>query len=173
MPDTSNIDENPAEQSTGQVPADKAPADKPSRWSAVGVLAVVFAAILVSQTLLRREPPVEDQLAEIQQREPVGEVTLAFDRGEGEGAEEISVVLYPEMTVLSATRAAVDDWGGALVVHETGQNAFVVSLGGLENEGRTGRNWEYFVNGDRAVVSAGVRELAAGDRILWKFKLAE
>lgn len=150
--------------STQQNEPDGAAAEKPSRWSAAGVLAVVFLAIVFSQTVLRREPPQEDAPP----AEPVGAVTLAIDPGEGQ-ANERTLDLLPGMTALEALESAPEDWRGPVDRTNSGINAFVEAIGGVENEGPGGRNWQYYVNGERAAVGAGARRLADGDRVLWKF----
>lgn len=160
MPDTSD---EPQADHVGEPPETE---PKASRWAAPMVLAVVLGAIVVSQTLLNRGParPLgapPDPAAE-------GVVLLAIDTGEGEPASG-AVAWQDGMSVLDALERAPLGWPGPIDYRGAGANAFVTQIKGIANEGAGGRNWEYTVNGERGEVSAGVREVAAGDRILWKF----
>jgi hypothetical protein len=67
------------------------------------------------------------------------------------------------LTVAEATTAAVDtEWQGE------GEMALLTSLKGRPNEGASGLNWQFEVNGKYATRSAGAVELRPGDSVLWK-----
>ena len=50
-----------------------------------------------------------------------------------------------------------------------GKLTFLYELDSIANQGN-GRNWIYYVNGQRATIGIGARILQPGDRVLWKFE---
>ncbi len=54
-----------------------------------------------------------------------------------------------------------------------GEMTLLTRLGENPNEGVNGRNWTYFVNGERADRSLASFELRPGDRVLWTFAAEE
>ncbi len=50
-----------------------------------------------------------------------------------------------------------------------GETGFIESIDGLKNQGFSGRNWKYEVNGKYAETSFCLHPLEPGDRLLWKF----
>ena len=136
----------------------------PTRWLAVIVLAVVLLAIAFSQTALRRGDQADDRPAPANPQ--TGKLVYVELRDDSETG------VYPTdwvegMTALAALEAAV----GGDAVERTGEGgqAFVNAIRSKENEGAGGRNWQYFVNGERATVSAGAQPVSPGDRVLWSF----
>lgn len=99
-------------------------------------------------------------------------VVLKMEQG-GDRAAPLLLLHHPGMTVLDAMASAarIDSrWRFEHVGQ--GEGAFLTALGGVANEGAGqggSRNWQYEVNNQRATVSFGAYELAAGDRVLWKF----
>lgn len=136
----------------------------------VMLLAVVLGAIVISQTLLRRPPPGGGPGP----ADPAeaGVVVLAIDRGDGPPSEG-AVAWREGLTALGALELAPMGWPGEVRRRGEGAQAFVDAIGGLENEGAGGRNWQYWVNDERAEVSAGAKVLQKGDRVLWAFAPAE
>ncbi len=47
------------------------------------------------------------------------------------------------------------------------ESAFVSSIGGIENEGKSGDNWVYRVNDELGNQGCGVCDVKKGDHILW------
>lgn len=140
-----------------------------SGLSVVALLAVVLSAIVVSQTLLRRDPPGDPP-----RREPVAEgvVLLVVDRGDGRPIEH-TVEWRRGLTAFDALVSAPMNRPGAVETTGSGKDVFVRSIGGLAGEGPGGRNWIVSVNGERSRVGAGWRLLAKGDRVLWRFAAPE
>ncbi|MEM8865483.1 MAG: DUF4430 domain-containing protein [Planctomycetota bacterium] len=156
-------------RATDHEPNAAEPSGKPSGWASVGVLAVVLSAILLSQTVLRRDPPAQPEAntpAPPQAGDPV--VTVVIDPVDTP-ATELDLTFTPEMTVLDALESASQS--AEMTIERTGEgpNAFVHAIGDAGNEGAEGRNWQYYINGERGEVGAGVHTLAEGDRLLWKF----
>lgn len=95
-------------------------------------------------------------------------VTLV--REEARDTATIIVVHRRDMTVLDAmTLAASADANWQFSYQGSGAAAFLTELGGRNNQGAAGLNWQYEVNGQRADVSFGICPLEPGDRVLWKF----
>ncbi len=139
--------------------------DRPTagmRWKAPIVLGVVMFAVAVSNTLLRRDPSPKPP--------PAGQRTkitiLVGPHDYARDADDYQVDWRQGLTVFAALETAV----GGEQVDRTGQgvNTFVNSINQLENEGPGGRNWQYYINGERGQVSAGVETVQPGDRILWE-----
>ncbi|MEM6798656.1 MAG: DUF4430 domain-containing protein [Planctomycetota bacterium] len=151
MPDTS-LPNAPPEDTT----------EKPPRWYPVAVLATVFGAIFISQTLLSGGDDAPQQAPP--EAAGAGAVSLEIDFDNGKNPTETKIAWSDGLTVLQAVEQAskVDRTGD-------GDLAFINAIDGLANEGAGGRNWQYYVEGQRGEVSAGARRLEQGDRVLWKF----
>ncbi len=84
-------------------------------------------------------------------------------------ADPIQIDWQPEMTLLRATLEAgiqseawQSKWQGA------GEMALLVELGGLANEGASGLNWQFDLNGEYGKQGAGQTVLKPGDSVLWR-----
>lgn len=51
-----------------------------------------------------------------------------------------------------------------------GETAFLQSIAGQKNGAASGRNWIFYVNGERADRSFGAQKLEVGDAVLWRFE---
>ncbi len=83
--------------------------------------------------------------------------------------QEFQVPCPASSTVLSIMRSVP---AGALefeMIGESGGTAFIVSIGGVENEKSLGDNWVYRVNGQLGDKSAGLFQVQPGDTIEWSF----
>lgn len=49
----------------------------------------------------------------------------------------------------------------------SGEFAFLTEIEGVKNEGASGKNWVYKVDGERAKVGMGSMKLTAGNQVLW------
>lgn len=79
-----------------------------------------------------------------------------------------------EMTVLDAMRAVEQaDHAWKFAYQGTGVSTFLVSIADQENEGASGRNWQYEINGKHAQRGIGTQTLEPGDQVLWKFATYE
>lgn len=91
-----------------------------------------------------------------------GTVTLHFHLPDAEPTEA-QIPWSAGLTVAEATTEAVDtEWQGE------GEMALLTSLKGRPNEGASGLNWQFEVNGKYATSSAGAVRLQPGDSVLWK-----
>jgi Domain of unknown function (DUF4430) len=50
-----------------------------------------------------------------------------------------------------------------------GEFAFLHEIEGVKNEGASGKNWTYQVDGQRAKVGMGSMKLKVGNHVLWRF----
>ncbi|MEM9186007.1 MAG: DUF4430 domain-containing protein [Planctomycetota bacterium] len=97
-----------------------------------------------------------------------GSVSLTIDFGEGRRDEIPGVPWSEGQTVVDAMKLA--RLAGQPLEFQyisSGETGFLTSIGGVENEGVGGRNWQYEVNGERAQVSFCVQPLQPGDGVLW------
>lgn len=99
----------------------------------------------------------------------VGSVALKIDFGSEKASIETDVVCSPETTVLGVLDRAQNMDELKFAYRGSGETAFVTAIGGVENEGVSGKNWIYRVNGETGDRSAGVYQLDPGDRVLWSF----
>lgn len=99
----------------------------------------------------------------------VGSVALTIDFGSEKESIETDVVCSPQTTVLEVLERAQNMDELKFTHRGSGETAFVTAIGGLENEGAAGKNWIYRVNGETGDRSAGVYQLAPGDRVSWSF----
>lgn len=161
MREISPDDRGPASEGDSEAP----PA---SRWHAPLVLAVVLIAIVVSQTFLSREAPPERAEQDSQQAATGKNVVLMIEGGEADDEQTVLNSAWRRgMTVLDALEGALDK--GKVDRSGEGEQAFVHAIAGQTNEGADGRNWQYYVNGERGRVSAGAKIIEPNDRVLWKF----
>lgn len=97
-------------------------------------------------------------------------VTVVIDYSDGVEKHFTAIEWKKGFTVLDAMGAAKAHPRGIRFEHRgDGATALLTAIDDLKNEGQ-GRNWIYRVNGKLADTSFGVRELAAGDSVLWKFE---
>ena len=81
-----------------------------------------------------------------------------------------SIAFTEGMTVLDALNAAAKHSRPLKFKHTgSGEFAFLTEMDGLKNEGASGKNWTYKVDGERAKVGMGSMKLRAGSQVLWIF----
>ena len=59
--------------------------------------------------------------------------------------------------------------GIKMATRGSGPTAFLTSIDGLENQGASGKNWIYRINGELGTKSFALIKPKRGDRVLWKF----
>ena len=98
-------------------------------------------------------------------------VGLVIDFGNGFEMHYTHLAWADDLTVLAAMQAAAQHAHKLQFTHRgKGETAYLTAIGGQENEGGSGSNWIFYVNGERADRSFGVKALAAGDTVLWSFE---
>ena len=104
-------------------------------------------------------------------KSPVVKVIISF--GDGLMWTYENIEHKQGMTVLDAMNAVKTRKHHALefAYQGRGQNAFLNSLAGMENEGggKSSKNWFYRINDKLGNKSFGIAELQAGDTVLWHF----
>jgi len=99
----------------------------------------------------------------------IQEVALMIDRGDGHMRTFPHLPLFPHATVFGILNKASADYSFSLdATSYTGIGMFVKGIDGVEN-GDDGRYWQYWVNGEFAMVAADTYPLHGGEVILWKF----
>ncbi len=97
-------------------------------------------------------------------------VRLVVDYGDGVEKHFTAIPWKPKMTVFDVLQAAARHRRGIRVRHRgSGETTFVLEIDGLKNEGRSGRNWVYRVDGKLGDRSCGVYRVKAGQTVLWTF----
>lgn len=74
------------------------------------------------------------------------------------------------MTVFDALNIAAKHSRALQFKHSgSGEFAFLTEIEGVKNEGASGKNWTYKVDGQRAKVGMGSMKLKEGSHVLWTF----
>jgi hypothetical protein len=141
------------------------------------LLTLVLAAILITRSRGVRQTTTTSSIEPVKiaantapDAESGQKVPLTVDFGEG-NARTIEALAWREgMTVGDLLAAASQLPGGIQVASQgTGDSTFLTAIDGVANEGASGRNWTYSVNGQRGDRSYAVFDLRPGDHVLWTF----
>jgi hypothetical protein len=137
-------------------------------WRLPLLLGIVLAAILLGSSdrirqsvfkPLREEPTVEESVRS------ANKVLLTVNFGNGQLVNE-TADWHDGMTVADVLQ---DNRRIGFLTEGSGESALLTSLNGVMNEGASGRNWIYTVNGQYADRSFAVYELRPNDHVLWTF----
>ncbi|GAB4536056.1 MAG: hypothetical protein Tsb0010_15710 [Parvularculaceae bacterium] len=104
--------------------------------------------------------------------EPAGRVDISASAPDIFTIEETVSIMTGD-TVFDAMLRLRAAGAIAFTASGAGETAFILSIGGVANEGAGGRNWTYDLNGACAVLGAGAQAVADGDRIAWRFAGAQ
>lgn len=99
-------------------------------------------------------------------------VRLVVDYGDGAELHLNGLTWKSGMTVVDLLAAAkAHRHGVGCVIQGKGPTALVTQIGDTKNQGSGGqsRNWLFSIGGRQSDEGAGVRTLAAGDVVLWKY----
>ena len=149
------------------------------RWKLPVLFALVLATIVVYRISVDRETRVEPAAAppadSTTSAEPSGQsVTLTIQFADASERQFDAVSWHDGMTVGDLMTAASQRPDGLrYALRGSGEMAFLTRIDDTENEGASGRNWTYTVNGARADRSFAVYRLAPGDHVLWTFAGSE
>jgi hypothetical protein len=138
-------------------------------WRLPLLLALVLAAILLTRGRNVRETAPETvtgQATPQQAAASAEHLSLAIDFGDGRREEFGGIVWHKGMTIRDALQQAPEVTIGQ---QGTGASAFLTQINGVANDGATGRNWTYTVNGRRGDRSFALYELQPEDQVLWSF----
>jgi hypothetical protein len=130
-------------------------------------LAVVFVGAMSAASLAQEAAPKPDRPASVRPKTTVA-VTVEFP---GDVEVRYKAVVFTEgMTVFDALSAAAKHARPLKFKHTgSGEFAFLTEIDGVKNEGASGKNWTYKVDGERAKVGMGSMKLKAGAEVLWVF----
>ena len=120
----------------------------------------LFLLILIS-TLLSNQLGAENVADNI-------DLVIRFDNN---FEKHYSKIRYTkEMTVLNAMQQMrKHPQATPFKVRGKGTSTFLFEIDSIANQGN-GKNWIYYVNGERATVGIGAKILKPHDHILWKFE---
>ena len=123
------------------------------------LLLFLSLVVAVSTTTFADEPPP-----------PAKVVSLVIDYGDGVELRFPSVPWKDDMNVGDVmTFASQHARGIKFKSRGSGATALLYRIDDLENEGGSGLNWIFRVNGELGDRSYAITPIAANDRILWKF----
>lgn len=99
-------------------------------------------------------------------------VTLTVDYGDGFQKRFTSLTWRQGMTVLDVMSAARRHKQGHLEFKQQGRaaTALLTRIDDVANEGGGGRNWIYYVNGQKADRGFAILVVKPGDKVLWRFE---
>jgi hypothetical protein len=101
-------------------------------------------------------------------------VALVIDFGDGFEERYTALPFRNEMTILDLLNAAKDHSRSLpFAFRGKGETAFLTSLDNVGNQGREGRNWIYYVNGQIGEQSFAITKIQAGDRVAWRLETYE
>ena len=100
-----------------------------------------------------------------------GVVKLVVEFGDGVEWHYTGLNWQADDTVWTVMERAAKHPRGVLLKHQgRGDTLLVLAIADVANEGGGGRNWIYRVNDELGDRSAAIREVQAGDTILWRFE---
>ena len=110
------------------------------------------------------------QTAELQAADETAKtVQLTIDYGDGVQKTFTAIEWKEKQTVFDVLQAAEKHPRGIKLKHRgSGAALFVSAIDDKTNEG-AGSNWTYEVNGTLGDRSCAIFDVAAGDKLLWKF----
>ena len=143
--------------------------------------ALLAAVLLVSAVIAHsnrapdNSPAPGENVRRAPSAEPQGEtVALEIDFGNGAKREFAALPWRAGMTVADLMLQAREFRPGIDFTQQgEGAGGFLTSLDGLQNQGASGRNWRYEVDGRHGEVSFSVQDLQPGMRVLWEFAAEE
>lgn len=162
---------------------DEEPNSKKGWWRLPLLLAAVLGGILIYRggnddrsTGDRRagDASIHARKVDSAESEDAEGVVVTIDFG-GEAPREVANIPWNHgMTVRDAMQIAAAREAD-LRIHQRGEGemAFLTQIGPQQNEGPSGRNWIYKVNGKSADRSFAIQPIAPGDRVLWSFAKPE
>ncbi len=150
--------------------------DRPTHggWVFPALLAAVLlvsAVIALSSRFPNNSPAPGESVGWTPSAEPHGEtVALEIDFGNGAKKEFSALPWRAGMTVADLMLQAREFCPGIDFTQQgKGAGGFLTSVDGLRNQGASGRNWRYEVDGRHGEVSFSVQELQPGMHVLWEF----
>jgi hypothetical protein len=139
------------------------------RWWPLPLLLTIVLAALIGSRFLRRvdvSSPATGDADGAVAASVVKRVSLSIVSGPGLRTDFISVPWHEGMTIADlfdkTPGVRVDRMG-------SGPSAFVKAINGIANQGASGNNWTYNVNGKSGDRSFAVYTLQADDQVLWTF----
>ena len=134
-------------------------------------LALVFTVIgLLALSGLTGCRPTESATAESPETiQVIGTVQLEVDFGGRAEKKTMRLDCREDSTVFSILQGAEQEGWIQVSSRGSGENSFLIGLDDIENEGATGDNWIYRLNGQVGKVGAGAQSVVPNDEINWTF----
>ena len=135
------------------------------------IVIVIFGGWLIfsnNNSLQTNSPGRTETSEEKIQEEIKGEVFLEIDDGDGE-IKKITAKLTKGMTAVKLLEDKTIEMGLNLRTRTYSTGALIEAIGDKEN-GKDGKYWLYYVNGEMPQVSADKKELSPDDKVEFKFE---
>ncbi|HDY72643.1 MAG TPA: DUF4430 domain-containing protein [bacterium] len=131
----------------------------------IGIMIIVIGWAIFSNEVGRSIPKEE---IEILQENIKKEIVLVIDDGEGD-SRTFKVGFNKGMTAFDALKNKAKELGLTLKTKTFDIGIMIEAIGNKEN-GKEGKYWLYYVNGETPMVAADKKELKPGDKIEFKFE---
>lgn len=96
-----------------------------------------------------------------------GNVSLEIHYGENSSNDSVDINLAWKE---SLTAFSVLEASGQQVTHTgSGESCFVSAINGIQNQGSSGPNWIFYINGELGSSSSDAVTLKPGDQVTWTF----
>jgi hypothetical protein len=131
------------------------------------LLAMVLVGAMSALVVAQEAAPKADKPAAAKSKTTVA-LSIEFP---GDVEVQYKAIAYTEgMTVFDLLSTAAKHSRPLKFKHAgSGEFAFLTEIDGVKNEGASGKNWTYKVDGERAKVGMGSQKLKAGSQVLWIF----
>jgi hypothetical protein len=137
----------------------------------IGILltiTVVFVFSLKNFSFQKEKEILPEQKQEIIQEK----VSLVINYGDEELNKNIQVDFKEGMTAFGLLKDEAEKLKLSLKTKNYDVGIFIESIGDTEN-GKEGKYWMYYVNGEMPMVSSDKKELKNGDKVEFKFEKSE
>lgn len=131
----------------------------------IGIMIIVIGWAIFSNEVGRSIPKEE---IEILQENIKKEIVLVIDDGEGD-SRTFKVGFNKGMTAFDALNNKAKELGLTLKTKTFDIGIMIEAIGNKEN-GKEGKYWFYYVDGEMPMVAADKKELKPGDKIEFKFE---
>ena len=135
------------------------------------VIAVFFTGFIVGQQYAEAPEQQGSQSIIGQQEQEQRYVSLMLDFGNVDIKTFSDIAIGDNDSVFEVLQKVVSENNIELNYKDYGgdMGVFIESIGGQQNDFKSGYYWQYWVNGQYAKIGASVQELQSGDVVEWKY----
>ena len=129
-----------------------------------GIIIIIGSCLLFSDNFW--QPNVKETSVSLETVKK--EVTLVIDNGQGD-SKTFNAEFKEGMTPFDLLKAETEKSALTLETKNYDMGVFIEAIGGIKN-GKDGKYWLYYVNGEMPMVSADKMVIKAGDKVEFKFE---